>query len=93
MAKKKHLHLYKKVNISRSGEPFIVFKCMKPDCSHYIRVELVENKHCECNRCHEPMIMTKSAMSLTLPHCSNCVKRKNTTEIIKISQLLEKAGI
>jgi len=82
-----HLHRYKKVNLG-NGKDFFVFRCMRPACSHYIAVKLAEGKLCECNRCHEPMVMTKEAMQLTRPHCANCVKRKVSKDVEAISQFL-----
>lgn len=83
-----HLHRYEKVNIG-SEKKFFVFKCMRPACSHYIPMKLAFNKLCECNRCKEPMIMTKEAMQLRKPHCANCVKRKASKDVEAISQFLE----
>lgn len=83
-----HLHKYKKVNIGRNGNDFLVFKCQRPACQHYIRVDLAEGKLCECNRCAEPMILTKAAMVLTKPHCTNCVKRKKPADVEAITEFL-----
>lgn len=83
-----HLHKYKKTNIGVDGKKFLVFKCMRPACNHYIRVDLAEGKLCECNRCGEPMILTKTAMQLTKPHCTTCVRRKKTADVEAISEFL-----
>lgn len=83
-----HLHKYKKVDIGRDGNHFLVFKCMRPACTHYIRVDLAEGKLCECNRCAEPMILTKAAMQLTKPHCTSCVKRKESPDVEAIAEFL-----
>ena len=87
MAKIEHLHRYKKVNLSRDKDkPYIVYKCTKPTCSHYVPLELAEGKLCECNRCNEPMIINKQVLTgssnrpMTLPHCAGCVKRKKGTD-------------
>ena len=77
-----HLHRYKKVNLSRDGQPYIIYKCVKPTCSHYVPISLAEGKLCECNKCGEPMLITKHTLHgssnrpLQKPHCSNCVVRK-----------------
>ena len=92
-----HLHKYKKVDIGSDGKEFLVYKCMKPACSHYIRLELVEGKLCECNRCGEPMIITKATLThssgkpMARPHCGNCVKRKKPDDIAAIAAFLNKA--
>lgn len=85
-----HLHRYKKINIGRKPNDYLVFRCTKPDCNHYIRVELADGKLCECNRCSSPMIMNKVAMTLTLPHCLTCTKSKSKKKdkLDAISQFL-----
>lgn len=90
-----HLHRYKKVNIAGFGRPpYYVYKCMKPACSHYIRLDLAEGKLCECNKCGEPMIVSRvvlthsSGRPMTNPHCTNCIKRKRTTDVEAINDFL-----
>ncbi len=88
-----HLHRYKKVNLRKEGE-YIVYKCQKPACSHYVPVHLAEGKLCECNRCFEPMIITKlqltgsSGKAMAKPHCSNCVERKKSKDVESIAAFL-----
>lgn len=90
-----HLHRYKKVNIGANGKVFYVYKCMKPACSHYIRMDLAEGKLCECNRCGEPMIigretLTKSSSKpMALPHCSDCIKRRENKDVEAIKEFLD----
>lgn len=82
-----HLHRYKKKNIGVNGKEFFVYVCTKPACSHYVRIDLAEGKLCECNKCHEAMIITREVMTkssgkpMTLPHCLGCVKRKKVTDV------------
>jgi hypothetical protein len=92
-----HLHRYKKVDIARKGDKeFLVYKCTKPICSHYIRMDLVEGKMCECNRCGEPMIITKETLThssgkpMSKPHCGNCVKRKKSDDIAALADFVAK---
>lgn len=87
MKKIKHLHRYKRTIIGRS---YRVYKCVKPDCTHYIPLHMAENKACECNRCFNPMILTKEAMRLAKPHCTDCIKRKKVQELDTISEFLER---
>lgn len=93
-----HLHRYKKVDIGKEGNEFLVYKCMKPACSHYIRMDLVEGKLCECNKCGEPMIITKETLThssgkpMAKPHCNGCVKRKKSDDIAALADFLGKRG-
>jgi hypothetical protein len=90
-----HLHLYKKFNLSRTEKEYLVYRCMKPACSHYIPIILSEGKLCECNRCGEPMIITKVQRSgnngkpMARPHCLDCFKRKKSNEMETISKFVE----
>lgn len=99
MATKKpanHVHKYKKVNLARDGDEYLVYKCTKPTCSHYVPLALAEGKMCECNRCGEPMLISKTVLTgssgrpMTLPHCSECVKRKKgtTDDVAAIAEFL-----
>jgi hypothetical protein len=89
-----HLHKYKKVNIGSDGNEFLVYKCMKPACSHYIRIDLSEGKLCECNKCGEPMILSKEILThsggkpMAKPHCPNCVRRKNADTVEAIANFI-----
>jgi hypothetical protein len=92
-----HLHRYKKVNLGQNGKDYFVYKCMKPVCSHYLPLNLAEGKMCECNRCGEPMIISKATLNgssnrpMTKPHCVGCIKRRkvNTEEVDAIAAFLE----
>ncbi len=90
-----HLHRYKKVNIARDGKEFLVYKCVKPACSHYIRIDLAEGKLCECNKCGEAMIIGKITLTqsggkpMTKPHCLNCIKRKKVPDVEAITEFLD----
>jgi hypothetical protein len=91
-----HLHKYKKMDIGSDGNKYIVYRCMKPTCNHYIPVTLSEGKLCECNRCENPMVISKATLvhsagkPMTRPHCNDCIKRKTSKEadISKIQEFL-----
>lgn len=98
--KVKHLHRFTKVNLSRSDEPYEVYRCNKPLCTSYIRIDMAEGTLCECNRCGEPMLITRATLTgsatrpMTKPHCNNCVKRKKVTnqDVDTISAFLEEVA-
>jgi len=89
----KHLHRYKLRDLARKKDvpPYLVYVCTKQDCSHHIRIELVEGKAAECNRCGEPFIMKLSRLkhgerTVVKPHCVECTKsperKKKATQTI-----------
>jgi hypothetical protein len=90
-----HLHRYKKVNLSSTKDkPYLVYKCVKPACPHYTPVALAEGILCECNKCSEPMIITKSVLvhsgnkPMAKPHCPNCIVRKNAKDVTAIADYI-----
>lgn len=86
MTKKSHLHKYKRKDL---GKGYMVYMCTEPSCTHYIRVDLAEGKLCKCNRCGEPMIMSKKAMQLAKPHCDDCTKpRVDRADINALNEIL-----
>lgn len=94
-----HLHRYKKMDIGRNGNSFPVYKCVKPACSHYVRVDLAEGKICECNKCGEPMLLTKAVLThsgkkpMTKPHCSSCIKKRNAKDVEAIAGFISRTQI
>lgn len=102
MAKKKkpdHLHRYKRINLSKKGiDPYWVYKCVKPGCSHYIPTALSEGQICECNKCYEPMVITKVVLKgyknnpLVRPHCPECSKTKAFKQVDIITAFLDSKG-
>jgi formylmethanofuran dehydrogenase subunit E len=95
MPKVKHLHKYRKVNltVNPTKAPYWVFKCTLPDCTHYLREDMVEGKMVICNVCDEPMLMTRAAMLLARPHCINCTKFKDKEEKDALADYLKKTGL
>lgn len=93
-----HIHKYKKVDIATGDKEFLVYKCMKPLCSHYIRMDLAEGKMCECNVCGDPMIITRetlvhsSGKPMAKPRCNNCVKRRKSDDIAALADFIGKKG-
>jgi|SRR6188768_2868756 len=98
---KRHLHKYRLRNLSRkTPEPYYVYICTHQDCSHNIRVEMVEGKIAECNRCNEPFIMKLAKLKhgdriIVKPHCDECTKsprrvlEKKRRMEVSIDQLME----
>lgn len=87
-----HVHRFKKINLARNpGKEYLVFRCTKPTCSHYIPVELAIGKLCECNRCEQIMVIDKVSITLTLPHCLACTKKKesNVETVTAIADFLK----
>ena len=56
MAKKKHLHRYKKDILGRA---YVIYKCTLPGCSHYIPENLLINRVAMCGLCEDTIVIDK----------------------------------
>lgn len=66
---KHQVHKYKRIKF-KSGH--IVFRCMLPGCSHFIREELLRGRLSVCWRCGEEHVITNTRLSKQ--HCDSCTK-------------------
>ena len=80
-------HKYIKKRIGSKESPYVVWKCMIPGCTHYIKFELGENRHTICWRCGGVVVLTKLVMELTRPHCNKCTKGKKKEDKV-VEELL-----
>jgi len=82
----KHIHKYLRQTLGHKG--YIIYKCILPNCSHFLAEKLVLGRQAICWRCDNSFIITKFHKK---PHCESCVKG-NRKEID--NKLLEQfAGI
>ena len=77
----KHYHKYKYVNLTRNPkkEPYHVYKCVLPNCSHYIRMELIDGKEAMCYKCDDIFTIREARIKkgkqiYVKLHCENCVQ-------------------
>ena len=77
----KCVHKYRLKDLARKKDvaPYMVYVCIKQDCSHHIRVELVDGKVAECNRCGDKFVMKLAKLKhgdrfVVRPHCEECTK-------------------
>lgn len=69
-----HQYVRKELKRKMTDEPYVIFRCMIPGCTHYLREELAEGQKSICNRCGKDFILTKAAMELKKPHCVECTR-------------------
>jgi hypothetical protein len=72
MKKKCTIHKYKKELL---GHDWAVFRCVLPDCPHYVPLRLAIGRISLCWRCGAGFVMTGKHTKLTKPHCDECTKR------------------
>ncbi len=87
----KHIHKYKRFNLTRKPDKpaYYVFKCILPNCPHYVRFDLVEGKFCICHKCNEAFLMTKLSMRLAKPHCIDCTKFEKKEDLDAIAEFIK----
>lgn len=74
----KHIHKFMRVKLGQKG--FTVFKCTKPGCPTYYRVELIVGQFHECWRCKQPMVMNQWSSQFKKPHCRECTREHKSKE-------------
>lgn len=73
MKKPEHIHKYMRVELGDKG--FTVFKCMWPNCKHYLRTELVVGRASVCWKCGDEMILNTANMVNKKPHHPWCTRQ------------------
>jgi len=59
------------------GKGYIVYACALPDCTHYIREDMVVGKKTVCWVCGKYTIVYRDSNGiLARPHCKTCTKKK-----------------
>jgi len=86
----KCLHKYRLKDLARKKDvpPYYVYVCVKQTCSHNIRLDLVDGKQAECNRCGEAFIMKLAKLKhgdriIVRPHCQDCTKTPDKIKVEK----------
>jgi hypothetical protein len=82
MAKAKHIHQYERRDIGKKA-PYYVYKCVLPNCPHYISEQLVVGRLSICHYCSEPFEVKQSDLRLVKPHCENCVNEIARSNALK----------
>ena len=78
MPKEQHIHQLRKKKY-RTGQAF--FYCIGEECAFKINADVALNKRSLCNRCGKPFNLTQYSLRLAKPHCEDCHKKKNETDV------------
>ena len=75
------VHKYRKAKLGKH----IIYRCMIPDCSHYMRRELVTGHMSICWSCNQPFLLPSAPSQLkSMPWCRECEKKRKTKDEIKV---------
>lgn len=83
MKPSRHIHKYKRKELGRKTS-YIVYACMLPNCSHYLRRELMVGKESICWKCGEVFTLTHKNVGTdrqVKPKCPKCMKWVGTVSI------------
>lgn len=93
----KHLHIYKRADIGRKEFnkdtkkwkkiSHIVYKCIKPGCTHHVSPELVLDRQAECCRCNTQFIVTRRCLNagrIVNIHCEDCFQDKELSGALEL---------
>lgn len=69
---KHEVHQYKRVNLEKS----IVYRCVIPGCSHYVRKAFIINRIAVCPYCGKNYVITPKIAQLKTLHCNDCTNSK-----------------
>lgn len=75
-------HIYERSSANKK-----VYRCIHPDCAHYIKRELLGGKRAECPKCHELFILTWTKLRLKKPTCDACSRSPRAAEIRQLQEL------
>lgn len=80
MKVKEHLHKYLRViqDKRKDGSTYVVYKCILPGCTHWLRRELLISRLSICWRCGTEMILNTEALTMKKPRHFECRGRSAT---------------
>ena len=85
------IHKYKKVNLAKSkAKPYIVYRCMLPNCSHYVTEKMVLGRISLCWSCNHPFVIGAFRAK---PICFNCKDQKKGVDNSSVETILKNAGV
>lgn len=69
-----------------------IWKCVNPDCPHYIYPELAVGRKSICWVCGEIIILTKVRMMVKKPHCDTCFTRPDKAKPSKTAEAKQESA-
>jgi len=83
----KHAHTYERMKKPKNE----YYRCIHPDCNHYIHKEFMRGKRATCI-CGNEYFISLTSLALKLPHCEFCGRKpKRQLKIQDAPHLLQPA--
>jgi hypothetical protein len=71
----RHVHKYERTTIGKNS--YVVYRCVLPDCTHYLSESLIGGKESICWRCGDICVIPRGGRIPKRPHCEKCTKVYN----------------
>ncbi len=89
----RHIHIYERSHSKHKDWRCQVYRCIDPDCSHYIKAELIIGKRARCHECKQVMIIEKSQVKNFAIVGLCCSKSKKAKSLRESTKKIESSGI
>jgi len=83
----KHTHQYRRIKQPPSNR--IIYRCMRPDCNHYLTPEFILGKASVCWQCKTDFVMDPYSTERQFPKCKDCRTKVTSFSIAKQERLLK----
>ena len=87
-SKEQHIHTYERPRWNRN-----IYRCIAPDCSHYIQKKLLLGKYGKCPECGSQFILDREKLLRAKPRCDFCSNTKKSRALKEIGEIKELEGI
>lgn len=81
MPKEVHIHTYERPRWNKN-----IYRCVAPDCSHYIQKKLLLGKYALCPECSSQFILTREKLLRAKPKCDFCSNTKKSRELKVVAE-------
>lgn len=81
------IHQYVRVK----GKNSVMYRCVLPGCSHYVRDIFIVGRIAKCPYCGESFMVTKDLARRKIIHCESCTtsKKDNSIKPEEVTDFLE----
>lgn len=81
---KEHIHTYERPRWNRN-----IYRCVAPDCSHYIQKKYLLGKYSKCPECGNQFILDREKLLRAKPRCDFCSNTKKSRQLKAVGEVKE----
>lgn len=79
-----HIHTYERPRWNKK-----IYRCIAPDCPHYIQKKLLLGKYGQCPECGNQFILDREKLLRAKPKCDFCSDTKKSRTLKQIASAVE----